>query len=177
MPEAATLTSRSTWEVTAAAVPAVSVVVSVSVVSVAAARFEPPEPREPRRRPPRDRRDDPVLDELRTEAMGRVLERFVDLFEPYEYVVAPSASCVAFVRHRADLTYVLDQVNGELSVGHSFVGGGDYPDVETSQVGLLGADLVAAEGRWRIQRIYTLESWNPGLSAPLARPGIRAGTT
>ncbi|MGD8362290.1 MAG: PDZ domain-containing protein [Gemmatimonadota bacterium] len=81
---------------------------------------------------------------------------------------------VAFVRHRADLNYLLDQVNGELSVGHSFVGGGDYPEVETPQVGLLGADLEPRDGRWRIARIYTLESWNPGLSAPLARPGIRA---
>ncbi|MGW8268321.1 MAG: S41 family peptidase, partial [Longimicrobiales bacterium] len=81
---------------------------------------------------------------------------------------------VEYVRHRADLTYLLDQVNGELSVGHSFVGGGDYPEVGTPQVGLLGADLEAVDGRWRIARIYTLESWNPGLSAPLARPGIRA---
>jgi tricorn protease len=80
---------------------------------------------------------------------------------------------VEHVRHRWDLTYVLDQVNGELSVGHSFVGGGDFPAVDTSRVGLLGADLVAENGRWRIQRIYTLESWNPQLSAPLDRPGLR----
>ncbi|HEX9729548.1 MAG TPA: PDZ domain-containing protein [Gemmatimonadales bacterium] len=80
---------------------------------------------------------------------------------------------VPFVRHRADLNYVFDQVNGELSVGHSFVRGGDFPDVDTIRVGLLGADLVAERGRWRIQRIYRLESWNPGLSAPLDRPGLR----
>ncbi len=80
---------------------------------------------------------------------------------------------VQHVRHRADLNYLFDQVNGELSVGHSFVGGGDFPAVDTSRVGLLGADLVADNGRWRIQRIYTLESWNPGLSAPLDRPGLR----
>jgi tricorn protease len=81
---------------------------------------------------------------------------------------------VEHVRHRADLSYVLDQVNGELSVGHSFVFGGDLPAVDTSRVGLLGADLVAESGRWRIGRIYTLESWNPGLSAPLDQPGLRA---
>jgi tricorn protease len=80
---------------------------------------------------------------------------------------------VPFVRHRADLNYVLDQVNGELSVGHSFVFGGDIPAVDTSRVGLLGADLVAERGRWRIERIYTFESWNPNLSAPLDRPGLR----
>jgi tricorn protease len=80
---------------------------------------------------------------------------------------------VSWVRHRDDLTYVFDQVNGELSVGHSFVGGGDYPDVDTSRVGLLGADLVADGGRWRVDRIYTYESWNPGLDAPLDQPGLR----
>ncbi|HEY6853252.1 MAG TPA: PDZ domain-containing protein, partial [Gemmatimonadales bacterium] len=80
---------------------------------------------------------------------------------------------VPWVRHRADLNYVLDQVNGELSVGHSFVGAGDFPDVDTSRVGLLGADLVADGGRWRIRRIYTFESWNPTLAAPLDRPGMR----
>jgi len=80
---------------------------------------------------------------------------------------------VEHVRHRADLNYVLDQVNGELSVGHSFVGGGDHPPVDTVRVGLLGADFTADGGRWRIGRIYTFESWNPGLAAPLDRPGAR----
>ena len=83
---------------------------------------------------------------------------------------------VEWVRHRADLTYLLDQVNGELSVGHSFVGGGDFPAVDTSRVGLLGADLVANAGRWRFGRIYTFESWNPDLVAPLDRPGLRVRT-
>ncbi len=82
------------------------------------------------------------------------------------------APLVPFVRHRADLNYILDQTNGELSVGHSFVFGGDMPDVESTSVGLLGADLTPDGGRWRIARIYTSESWNPGLSAPLDRPGI-----
>jgi tricorn protease len=83
---------------------------------------------------------------------------------------------VASVEHRSDLNYVLDQVNGELSVGHSFVFGGDMPAVDTSRVGLLGADFVADGGRWKIDRIYTFESWNPGLSAPLDQPGLRVRT-
>ena len=80
---------------------------------------------------------------------------------------------VEHIRHRSDLNYVLDQVNGELSVGHSFVFGGDMPAVDTSRVGLLGADLEAVSGRWQITRIYTFESWNPNLTAPLDRPGMR----
>ncbi len=78
-----------------------------------------------------------------------------------------------YVRHRADLTYLLDQIGGELSVGHSFVFGGDFPKVDKPSVGLLGADLVADQGRFRIQRIYTFESWNPKLQAPLDRPGLK----
>lgn len=69
---------------------------------------------------------------------------------------------VQHVRHREDFTYVLDQMNGELSVGHSFVGGGDYPDVATPQIGLLGADFEAHEGRWRIQRIFDHGELEPG---------------
>ncbi len=80
---------------------------------------------------------------------------------------------VQWVRHRDDLNYLFDLVNGELSVSHSFVCCGDYPAVDTSRVGLLGADLAAEHGRWRIQRIYTMESWNPDLSAPLDKPGLK----
>jgi len=83
------------------------------------------------------------------------------------------APLIPWIRHRADLGYVLDQMNGELSVGHSFVFGGDMPEVDTSRVGVLGADLGAHENRWRIERIYTFESWNPEMQAPLDRPGLK----
>ena len=82
------------------------------------------------------------------------------------------APLVPYLKHRADLNYILDQMNGELSVGHSFVRGGDYPDVDNSKVGLLGADLVSKNNRWQIKRIYTTESWNPGLAGPLDQPGL-----
>ncbi|MCK5135024.1 MAG: PDZ domain-containing protein [Bacteroidales bacterium] len=83
------------------------------------------------------------------------------------------APLVPYIKHRTDLTYILDQVNGELSVGHSFVFGGDFPEVEKSLAGLLGADMVADNEHWKIQRIYTTESWNPELSSPLDRPGVK----
>ena len=79
---------------------------------------------------------------------------------------------LADVRHRSDLTYLLDLLGGETSVGHSFTGGGDEPDVERVPVGLLGADLEVDRGRYRIARVYTAEGWNPGLQAPLAAPGV-----
>lgn len=79
---------------------------------------------------------------------------------------------IPYIKHRTDLSYILDQVNGELSVGHSFVFGGDFPEVEKSLVGLLGADLIAENNRWKISRIFTTESWNPELTGPLDQPGL-----
>ena len=83
------------------------------------------------------------------------------------------APLVPFIKHRGDLNYVLDQMNGELSVGHSFVFGGDFPRTERASVGLLGADLEKDNGKWKIKRIYTSESWNPGLNGPLDQPGLK----
>lgn len=78
-----------------------------------------------------------------------------------------------YVKHRSSLNYILDQMNGELSVGHSFVSGGDFPDTKQYPTGLLGANLIAKNNRWSIERIFTTESWNPNLSSPLSRPGIK----
>jgi tricorn protease len=83
------------------------------------------------------------------------------------------APWVEHVGHRTDLTYLLDILGGELSVGHSFVTEGDVPTVDPIPVGLLGADLEESQGRYRIARIYTGENWNPELRAPLSAPGIK----
>jgi tricorn protease len=77
-----------------------------------------------------------------------------------------------FVNHRADLNYLLDNMGAELAVGHSYVRGGDMPDVPQSPGGLLGADFTIESGRYKITRIYDNESWNPDLRAPLAAPGV-----
>jgi len=79
---------------------------------------------------------------------------------------------VQHVRHRDDLNYVLDILGGETSVGHSFTGGGDQPEVTSVSVGLLGCDLSVENGRYRIGTLFTGESWNPSLKAPLSGPGI-----
>lgn len=76
------------------------------------------------------------------------------------------------VRHRADFNLLLDMVSGEIAVGHSYVRGGDYPELENPRTGLLGVDLEEAGGGYRIARIYTGESWNPGLVGPLGQPGM-----
>jgi len=76
------------------------------------------------------------------------------------------------VRHRADLNYLLDMMGAEIAIGHSYVRGGDMPEVPPSYGGLLGADFTIDQGRYRIARIYDNESWNPDLRAPLASPGV-----
>ena len=76
-----------------------------------------------------------------------------------------------YVNHRADLNYLLDMMGAEIAIGHSYVRGGDMPEVPAVQGGLLGADFTIENGRYRVSRIYDNESWNPDLRAPLAAPG------
>jgi tricorn protease len=82
------------------------------------------------------------------------------------------APWVEHVKHRSDLIYILDILGGETAIGHSFTGGGDLPDVERVPVGLLGADYKIENSRFRIEKIYDGENWNPDLRSPLSCPGI-----
>ena len=76
------------------------------------------------------------------------------------------------VEHRSDFNHLLDMLSGEIAVGHSYVRGGDYPELTNPRTGLLGADLSMVGSAYRIDRIYSGESWNPGLQGPLAHPGL-----
>ena len=76
------------------------------------------------------------------------------------------------VRHRSDFNHLLDMLSGEIAVGHSYVRGGDYPDLDNPRTGLLGADLVEEDGFYRISRIYDGGDWTPGLAGPLSHPGM-----
>lgn len=73
---------------------------------------------------------------------------------------------------RADLTYLFEEMLGELTVGHMFVLGGDSPEPKRVPVGLLGADFQVENGRHRFARVYDGENWNPQLRAPLTEPGV-----
>ncbi len=73
---------------------------------------------------------------------------------------------------RQDLNYLFEEMLGELTCGHVFVGGGDLPEVKPVRVGLLGADYAIENGRYRFTRIYSGENWNPDLRAPLTQPGV-----
>jgi tricorn protease len=81
-----------------------------------------------------------------------------------------------FVRHRADLTYVIGEMIGELSTGHTYVGGGDMPKKERIKTGLLGAviDKDNSSGYFRIRKILKGQNWNKAVQSPLTDIGVDA---
>ena len=91
---------------------------------------------------------------------------------PWDDVYKWYAPWIDHVRHRTDLNYVIDIMSGEVAIGHSYVSGGDFPDVDRVPVGLLGCDIVLENGHYKITKIYNGERWNPNIEAPLGKPGI-----
>ncbi len=81
---------------------------------------------------------------------------------------------VPYVSHRADLTYIIGEMIGELNIGHSYVGGGDYPKAERIQLGLLGAKLErdASSKYYRIKDILKGQNWDKSLRSPLTDIGV-----
>ncbi len=92
---------------------------------------------------------------------------------PWDDIYKWYSPWIDHVRHRTDLNYVVDIMSGEISIGHSYVSGGDLPDINRVPVGLLGCDFYLENGYYKIAKIYNGESWNPDLQAPLAVPGIQ----
>jgi tricorn protease len=73
---------------------------------------------------------------------------------------------------RDELNYLFEEMLGEMTVGHMFVGGGDRPEIKRVAGGLLGADYTVENGRYRFAHVYNGENWNPRLKAPLTQPGV-----
>jgi tricorn protease len=83
---------------------------------------------------------------------------------------------VEHVSHRADLTYVIGEMIGELNVGHAYVGGGDMPHPPRVPMGLLGAKLRKDPKTGFVQIVKVLKGarWDPGLRSPLHELGVDA---
>jgi len=81
---------------------------------------------------------------------------------------------VDHVGRREDLTSLIVEMIAEMQVGHNRSGGGDVHREQDTNTGLLGANLEVNSGRYQIARVYTGESWNPFVDAPLATPGNEA---
>lgn len=81
---------------------------------------------------------------------------------------------VPYVSHRADLTYIIGEMIGELSSGHTYVGGGDMPHLERVQLGVLGAkiDRDVATKYFRIVKILKGQNWDPAVRSPLTEMGV-----
>ena len=84
------------------------------------------------------------------------------------------AALLPHVAHRIDLTYLIGELIGELGTGHAYVGGGDLQTTGQLSIGLLGAELTPdpASGRWRIERIFEGQNWDPNRRSPLTEPGL-----
>jgi tricorn protease len=83
---------------------------------------------------------------------------------------------VAHVNHRADLTYIIGEMIGELNVGHTYVGGGEYPKPKRITTGLLGAEIErdGKSGYYRIEKILHGQNWDKAIRSPLTEIGVDA---
>lgn len=81
---------------------------------------------------------------------------------------------VKYVNIRQDLTYLISEMIGELSSGHTYVGDGDEPEVKKIPMGLLGAQLVRdnSTGYYQIKKILKGANWDPSLRSPLTELGL-----
>ncbi len=98
---------------------------------------------------------DPALHGLNLEATKK-------RYEPY----------LESIGSRAEFSYLLSDMLGEMTVGHMYIRTPAEPPSEQGKVGLLGADYSIENGRYRFSHIYQGENWNPQLRAPLTQPGV-----
>jgi tricorn protease len=85
------------------------------------------------------------------------------------------APLLPYAASRYDLTYLMGEMIGDLSNSHTYVGGGDYPELHPVNVGLLGADYEVdnATGVYRFKKIFSGENWDAQARSPLTEPGVK----
>lgn len=83
------------------------------------------------------------------------------------------AALLPYCSDRADLSYLLGLLIGELGTGHAYLGGGDNampsPPITT---GMLGADYDVANGHVQFKKIYKGLNFEPERRGPLGAPGV-----
>ncbi len=83
---------------------------------------------------------------------------------------------IPYVNHRADLSYVIGELIGELNVGHAYVNSGEKAEPERIKLGLLGAKLSKhSSGYFQVNQILDGLTWNKSLSSPLREVGVNVG--
>jgi tricorn protease len=99
------------------------------------------------------------------------------LYDPHAHGLDLAAAQKKYERYlpglgsRHDLSLLMEEMLGELCLGHVYIAGGDMPTPTDLKTGLLGADYAVENGRYRFAKIYRGEAWNPDLRAPLLQPG------
>lgn len=83
-------------------------------------------------------------------------------------VFIPQLAC------RDDLNLVIQWMCSELGVGHHRItdGGDKLYQPLNIKGGLLGADYIISNNRYKIKKIYGGLNWNPNLRSPLTEPGV-----
>lgn len=97
---------------------------------------------------------------------GLDVDKVIKRYEPY----------LENLSSRNDFNYLMEDMLNEVTVGHTFSGGGDVPGSRRVPGGLLGADYKLENGRYRFARVFDGENWNPNLRAPLTQPGAQVKT-
>ncbi|HIZ85327.1 MAG TPA: PDZ domain-containing protein [Candidatus Coprenecus stercoravium] len=83
------------------------------------------------------------------------------------------AALLPYVNHRQDLTYLIGEMIGELATGHCYVNTGEAPQAGRISTGLLGARIAKDEtGYFRINKIFSSETWGASRRSPLGEPGL-----
>lgn len=80
---------------------------------------------------------------------------------------------VPYVNHRTDLTYIIGEMIGELSVGHAYSANGEHPEPVRIPMGLLGARFEKdGSGYFKVKEITEGANWNNATRSPLTMPGV-----
>lgn len=77
-----------------------------------------------------------------------------------------------YVVNRFDLNYVMGEMISELSNSHTYVGGGDYPELDRVDYGQLGIDIAPENGYFRITNILQGDNSREERVSPLTKPGL-----
>ncbi len=81
---------------------------------------------------------------------------------------------VPYVKTRDDLTYIIGEMIGELSIGHAYITSGEKKEKpERIKTGLLGARLSkTSSGYYQIKEILPGANWSKDLRSPLTEIGL-----
>lgn len=80
---------------------------------------------------------------------------------------------IPYVNHRTDLTYLIGEMIGELSIGHAYSQNGEHPTPTRIPMGMLGANVTKdASGFFQITSITEGANWDKSTRSPLTMPGI-----